>query len=275
MTMATIQNALHAWAVAKTGIAWIWADPDYPAPPYPYGVLNVIDGPRAVGWSDETRDTTEPGVVSDVTITPVVENAATYTVEIDDEVFTYISDSDATASEIVAGLVAAINHATTGSEIAAATDNGDGTLTLEHQTAGEIFTLTLTDNLEYQNNDTGHEVAHEVGGQRELTVSLQVLASDKLPTGDARFHLAKLFDATRLPSSRATFDAAGFALIERMPMQSLEDTANGERRSRAVFDVILRYATSAVERTGYMEKAAVSSDLGLNTDLNDQLMGVI
>lgn len=271
--LATIRNALTTWVTAKTGITWLWSDSDYPAPSYPYGVLNIVAGPRAIGWSDEIRATTEAGVVADVTITPQPANEAIYSVDIGNDAFIFESDADATAAEICAGLAAEINDLDTGSPIATATDNEDGTFELTHNEPGETFTLALSDNLTYANNDAGHEVALEIGGQREITISLNVFSSDKSPSGDARFHLLKLFEAANLPSSIAVFDAAGFALIERLPVVSLNDTTNGKRRSRAAFDIIVRYAASTIERTGYIETVAISSDTGFADELDDEIIG--
>lgn len=68
------------------------------------------------------------------TLTPVAKNTHVYRVTISGVTFSYTSDADATATEIVTGLSAAINHESTGSSDAAAT--GTTTLILTADSAG-------------------------------------------------------------------------------------------------------------------------------------------
>ncbi len=74
-----------------------------------------------------------------VSITTVA-NATDYTCTINGTEFSFTSDADATAEEIAAGLVAAINL---GSEPVTATDNLDGTYDLDADVAGTAFTVEV------------------------------------------------------------------------------------------------------------------------------------
>lgn len=74
-----------------------------------------------------------------VTITPVATNSFLFTVEINDTTFSFTSDSDATAAEIVTGLSTAING---GSE--PVTASGSTTLILTADDAGVPFSTTLS-----------------------------------------------------------------------------------------------------------------------------------
>ena len=80
--------------------------------------------------------------VDEVTLTPVVANNATYTVTINGIPYTYLSDANATAAEITAGLDAAIGSPTG----ITATDN-TGTLTVEVTTPGTAWSITVSSNI--------------------------------------------------------------------------------------------------------------------------------
>src|SRR5262249_29311933 len=49
-----IEDALHAWLKAATGVTCIWAEQSGPQPKPPYCTLR-IDGPRRLGGADEIR----------------------------------------------------------------------------------------------------------------------------------------------------------------------------------------------------------------------------
>lgn len=78
-----------------------------------------------------------------VTYTPTVANSATYTVTVNGTAYTYISDSSATAAEIVTGLTTAIN-----ADVALpVTASGSTTLILTADVAGTPFSAKATTNL--------------------------------------------------------------------------------------------------------------------------------
>lgn len=79
-----------------------------------------------------------------VTWTPTVQNNTAYTVTINGVLHSYTSDADATANEIVAGLIALING---GSQAPKVTASGTTTLIVTADAAGEPFTYTQSANL--------------------------------------------------------------------------------------------------------------------------------
>lgn len=79
---------------------------------------------------------------SDIVTVDTVENAVTYTITINGTAFDFLSDADATADEITAGLTSAING---GAEPVTATDNVDGTLDLDADVLGDSFTVAVSD----------------------------------------------------------------------------------------------------------------------------------
>lgn len=80
-----------------------------------------------------------------ITFTPTpVANATLYTVTINGTLHSYTSDADATASEIVAGLLALINA---GAQASKVTASGTTTLIVTSDTAGTPFTYASTANM--------------------------------------------------------------------------------------------------------------------------------
>ena len=79
-------------------------------------------------------------LVSSVAITPVVVNEATYTITLNDVDYSFTSDANATASEISAGLVAAL-----GSIAGYTITDGLGNLTIS--TSEEDWSIAVSSNL--------------------------------------------------------------------------------------------------------------------------------
>jgi len=90
----------------------------------------------------ETMIVAERGTADTATLTPTVANSTAYSVTINGTTFSYTSDSSATASEIVAGLIAAVNG---GAEPVTAT--GSTTLILNPDVASTYYSLTASENL--------------------------------------------------------------------------------------------------------------------------------
>jgi len=86
---------------------------------------------------------TSTPVAQVVTLTPTVVNSAVYTVTIDGVVYSFTSDSNATAAEIVTGLTALIDADTN----CPADASGSTTLVLTAKAAGHSFTVTQSANL--------------------------------------------------------------------------------------------------------------------------------
>jgi len=258
MSWAARRDALAAWISGATGLAGVWAGQDYAEPARPYWSLNIIAGPMAVdNADDENRDRYELAA-SDITVTPVVQNLASYQVTINGTSFGIISGGAATAAAIVAALVAAINA---GAEPVTATDNLDGTLELVED-AADAFTLALTSNLSYANNDQGHELAVDGCGMRAFTVSCSVVTEDNIPPDDAISKLELAYNALALPAARAILDAAGLAINERLPMRRIPEKSGAQWVDRCTFDLRLSYAETTTERNGYITTVEVTPDFG-------------
>lgn len=92
------------------------------------------------------------------TLTPTVQNSVLYRVSIDGVDYEYTSDSDATASEIVAGLLALIN----GDTNCKMTATGTTTLILTADNAGEAHTVSATGNLAIAHTTPNHGVVEDI-----------------------------------------------------------------------------------------------------------------
>jgi hypothetical protein len=99
-----------------------------------------------------------------VTVTPDIQGTFTYTVTINGTVHTYLSDSDATAAEIVAGLSAAING---GAQATKVTASGTTTLIITSDTAGQGFSYSVGASL------TAVLTAANVGPDTELAAIIE------------------------------------------------------------------------------------------------------
>lgn len=80
--------------------------------------------------------------VDSITLTPVVANSTTYSVVINDTTYSFVSDADATATEITAGLDTAI-----GALAGFTVTDGVGTLTIAPTTPGTDWSLTVSSNI--------------------------------------------------------------------------------------------------------------------------------
>lgn len=274
ITWGTIENGIHAWLSGATGLTTIWENQSAPQPAFPYASLQVTNGPMKIGGADEQRAvTSSPVYVFDVDITPLAQNATTYTVTINGTGFAYISDATALVSEITAGLVSVINA---GAEPITAVDNTTY-LTLTSDTTA-LFTLALTDDydnaqLSYANNDTGHEVGIEVVGLREITVSCQIFVArpDSLdPTKHALHFMSIAQSSLGLPAYLTALSTAGLAVIEEGAILDIAEVVGDSFISRASMDVRFGLAASAVERTGYIETVKISST---SLDMVDEIFG--
>lgn len=86
----------------------------------------------------------DANVAQVVTVTPVVVNNFSYQVTINGLLHTFLSDADATATEIVAGLIAAING---GAQAANVTASGTTTLIVTSDVPGQGFSYSVGTNL--------------------------------------------------------------------------------------------------------------------------------
>lgn len=271
MNWTAIQNALLTWFAARTGLTCIWADQDVAQPAYPFGLLNIIAGPTMVGGMDEVRTDTDETIAADVRVTVFAQDETTYTITINGTDFEFISDEDATVAEICSGLVSSINS---GAEPVTATASATY-VDVEADGEGKTFTIVVGDDFDgdqmvWANNDEGHEMEMLAAGQRELTISCQVLTGSKIPTGDAVHYLTLAQQSLGLPTVRRDLSVAGIAVVDQGSIVNLNETANGRRLAKASMDLRLRIASNLSERTGYIARAHVESDLAVDSDLNFQ-----
>lgn len=92
------------------------------------------------------------------TLTPVVANAAAYKATINGTEFSFTSDADATAAEIVAGLIALINA----DSACKMTASGTATLILTADNAGEGNSVGASNNLTIVHTTPSHGVIEDI-----------------------------------------------------------------------------------------------------------------
>lgn len=262
ISWTTIESAIATWFAGATGLTTMWRYQSTPQPAFPYASL-LITGPRKIGGQDQHASTTPyPLNVLDVTITPIAQNSTIYTVTINGTAFPYTSDADATVAEITAGLKLLIDA---GSEPVTTTDNGTDLEVVG--VSSTLFTLALTDDyddeqMSYANNDAGHEVAIEVSGMREITVSCQAYVGEPDnvdPTKHALHLMTVAQTSLDLPATITTLSASGLAVVSNGDVTDISEIVGEAFASRANMDVIFGLASNVTARVGYINTTQISS----------------
>lgn len=119
-------------SVAEVGVDFAATSAEYIAAQKVFGQVVSVSS-MMIGRQDSTI----------VTYTPVVANSATYTVTVNGTLYSFISDSSATAAEIVTGLTALINA----DGPLPVTASGTTTLILTADVGGVPFSAKASDNL--------------------------------------------------------------------------------------------------------------------------------
>jgi hypothetical protein len=111
--------------------------------------------------------------------------------------------------------------------------------------------------------DLGHEIGLEVGGLREITVTVQahVNQRDSGPDDDATNFVTRLQSSLALPSVQELLRDAGLAVVEEGPVLNLGRVLDDTWVARAAMDVRLGLASNLVERTGYVATVAIEPDV--------------
>jgi len=284
--------ALYSWASGASGWTTRWADQDEARPDYPYILLDVVSMVKE-GGQDILSRSTDLTRARDITVVPTVESGALYRVTINGTAFEYVSPALATVGEIVTALVAAINA---GSEpVTAAYAFTPSTLAFQFNVAGagfdqgqlgdtattftvvgddealnpgtpQVFNVETTDNLSWENNDEGAEVATTVHGSRVVTLNVQGFVRNTRtdnaaidPSRNAYNMLTRLQSSLNLPSVMTTLASAGMALVQEHDVVDLSEKVEDSILSRASLDVRLRIVSELVEYSGFIETVAGSS----------------
>jgi hypothetical protein len=118
------------------------------------------------------------------TLTPTVLNSTLYTVTIDGVAYQFTSDVDATANEIVAGLLALINADTN----AKVTASGTTTLIITADNAGEAFSISAGSNLAIAHTTANNGIATDILDYANVDVDwyfLHTTANDAVTVKEA------------------------------------------------------------------------------------------
>lgn len=235
---ATMRKALHNWFAAATGIPTgrvIFAGQGGERPASkPFATLMITTPSRNVGNGDEVRavDRVQSEAVA---VTTLADNTL-YRVTVNGTDHDYTSDADAEELEVLGGLRQAIED---GSEPVDAEIVG-GVLLVSSLEFGTTFTIAVSANLAATGQDADG-FALEVGGPREMVVSLQVFGTSQANAYQLLHDaLEKLSD----PAEIALLDAAGLAVQIIGTVQDLTTLLEAVQEPRAQADVTFNWASS-------------------------------
>lgn len=148
-------------------------------------------------------------------------------------------------------------------------------VTLDHPGfADEPGTLDETRTSTDLGQPAGEEIELLTTGPREFTLTVTAHVDDRTggahdANANAEALLSKAHSSLGKQSVLDALAAAGIALIERMAVLDTSVVVNGEWVSQASMDVRLRVTSNVTERTGYIDKVAVSSTFsGAQASLN-------
>jgi hypothetical protein len=105
---------------------------------------------------------------------------------------------------------------------------------------------------------TGQEMAETVTGQREVTLTVDVLSDVVTGDGTAMEFLENALTGLSLPSQRATLRLAGLSVVDWENPLDLSALVATAYQSRASADVRFYLVDTVTERTGYIETAEVT-----------------
>jgi hypothetical protein len=123
----------------------------------------------------------------------------------------------------------------------------------------------------------GEEVAVTTCGLREFTVSCQIYVA-KPDHVNPEAHARSLMTAAQSNlgqlSTLARLRAAGLSVVEEGPVQNIDEVLEDAYVSRSNMDVRFYAAANVVERTGYIENAALeSTSLKIDNDFGPNYGG--
>lgn len=274
-----IYAAIYAWVYGATALTTIWADQDEARPDYPYVLLDVKNMGRT-GGLEEVRHEVDLTRARDIKVTPVAQNATSYSVTINGTLFTYVSDASATVAEITAGLKTAIDA---GSEPVTTTDNStdldiEGDAEVLNPTLKQLFTVVVTDDFDgdqisWANNDEGNEIAQTAVGRRDFILNVQAFdrnEDDDLrgsdPDRNAFDQLSILQASLGLPSVQAQLRAVNVAIREEMDILDLSATVEDAIESRATMDIRMSTTSELTEYIGYITTVEGEGTLTAGTE---------
>ncbi len=147
--------------------------------------------------------------------------------------------------------------------------------------SGTVETGTLDETRETTDlaQAAGEEIELETTGPREVTLTVTAhvgaCAGGYKSNDSATALLSKAQSSLGQRSVLDALDAAGVAIIERLPVLDTSVAVNGEWVSQAAMEVRLRVTSSMTERVGYIDKVELSSTIGgakTSLDLDDFLI---
>ncbi len=215
-----------------------------PLPSKPYAAIGVLALPTPVGhaFAGNAR----------AAVVELVQNATLYRITIAGVNYDYTSDADATASEIVAGLIAAINAGVLGPNAAAASPHFNTALVLSESVPSAAVISVGAANLSLR------LVSYKIG-TAELTVSVDVY--DDVQPNEAESSAVAIAGALKLALEAdgrlEALRAAGLAFVSTAAARRLPAVRDAAWEDRAGFDALFRATSRTAELTYWIETVLI------------------
>lgn len=259
---STIENAITTWIKSATGLAGgkvIWAGQggNRPAPPYiSIEEINVLG--RGLDWhtntdnlltlDDDDVDTVDFGN-NELDLTAhayetgdgPIQLTTTGTIPTGLALLTdyWIVVVNAGTIQLASTFANAINVSPT---VVSFSDAGSGTHTIED-------TATTT--------RAAAEITHTIEGPREVTLSVQCFAVDKLGDASAHTILNKVVPSIQLPTIADAVGIAGFSLLRSEPIIGISVAIGGDTLEPRAAQTLTLLIGSSVSETGTFVESVV------------------
>lgn len=238
-------QGIFDWARGEipTAVPVVWKQQNAPSPPKPFVALHLLVPPVPDGHAYPYNEGC--GVM-----VKTVLNSTLYTVTINGTDFTFTSDADATAAEIVAGLIADING---GAEPVTASPvvGSDDTLDIEANAGAAAPTLAVDANLRLK------VVQHYLS---EGTATIQIDAYADPPIQAVASSL-DLQTSLETEESQQELREDGWAVISIESVRRPNLVQGSEWENRAGFDVRLRCKMRQTKVIDYIEDAPIDTGI--------------
>lgn len=265
-----IEDAIHAWVVAGSGLAAgsvIWSMQAGPRPPAPYIAMRIANvTPIGHDWADVTET---PLVVADDTFTAAISNVCTATAH-------GLVTGDGpirltTTGTLPAGLSLLTNYWI----IRLSADTFSLASSLALAIAGTAVDITDTGSGVHTLSDTadterlGSELLLSARGMREAVLTFQAFAGPATGTLSAEARLGGVLAALALPTRKEALASAGVGIGRLGSIQSLDAIISSVTfEPRATLEVRFFFTSEVTETGNYIESVEIENeDTGVITEV--------
>lgn len=248
--LSPVEAAIYSWLVPNRIREAMFSHQRVQHTGYPYASVRLVSSSREGGRA-EVLDDTDLTRAKSIRVTPTPVSDATYTLTINGTAYAFMAGTNPTAAAITSGLAAALH----GSPYTVV-DNA-GTLDIAHTV---VFNVTVSSRLAWANLDAGHEVVQVAIGHHRVLYAITFHVDEAhMAAGGADAYA----EAARLSLSfQSVIDAfSPVKIVRDSGIRDITAEVNNRWMSRAQFDLVLRYTTTAYEDTGYIGHAQATGTI--------------